>query len=429
MRTLKKNNLMKYFMFAFLICTSVPANHFSGVVKNSGRISKLKVTNPISIVRKDEVISIPVESLKNANTEFNENAFVVFDGKLQLPSQTEDVNGDGKAENIVILADLKENESKDLIIESDKTAVLKSEYKQRTHAEISVKTDYKLEHGIYSGGRFQNVAEVEMPKDHFAHDALYKYEGPGWESDRVAYRFYLDSRNRNDIFGKVTDRMILQEAGSKDLVSDSKESYTRMCEWGMDIFKVGESLGIGSIGMMNNGKITAISKTDKVTVKVLGDGPIRSGILTKYFNWKVDSLLFNISSFVSISAGSRLTRTDIEISGSPENICTGIAKHDGCTLLKDSSDHSWGYIASYGKQSLAGDNLGLVIFYKKSDLINITEDEASYIVILKPSANLVSYYFGAAWDKELNGIKTEKEFGQYLHDETEKISNPVAVEL
>lgn len=429
MRTLKKNNLMKYFMFAFLICTSVPANHFSGVVKNSGRISKLKVTNPISIVRKDEVISIPVESLKKANTEFNENAFVVFDGKLQLPSQTEDVNGDGKAENIVILADLKENESKYLIIESDKTAVLKSEYKQRTHAEISVKTDYKLEHGIYSGGRFQNAAEVEMPKDHFAHDALYKYEGPGWESDRVAYRFYLDSRNRNDIFGKVTDRMILQEAGSKDLVSDSKESYTRMCEWGMDIFKVGESLGIGSIGMMNNGKITAISKTDKVTVKVLGDGPIRSGILTKYFNWKVDSLLFNISSFVSISAGSRLTRTDIEISGSPENICTGIAKHDGCTLLKDSSDHSWGYIASYGKQSLAGDNLGLVIFYKKSDLINITEDEASYIVILKPSANLVSYYFGAAWDKELNGIKTEKEFGQYLHDETEKISNPVAVEL
>ncbi|MDP4172569.1 MAG: DUF4861 family protein [Bacteroidota bacterium] len=394
-----------------------------------GRITKLMVSNPLLIDRKDEIISLEIEKLKALNPEFNEVAFVVFDDKLQLPSQTDDVNGDGKADNILVLLDIKAGETKTLTIESDKIAVLKSEYKKRTHAEVSAKIDYKSENGIYIGGRFVSQDSVKIPKDHFAHDALYKYEGPGWESDKVAYRFYLDSRNRNDIFGKKTDKMVLHEVGKDDLVSDSKESYTKMCNWGMDIFKVGESLGIGSIGMISDGKVFPVSKTDNISCHIPTDGPIKSSVFTKYSNWLVDSSKkFDLASLLSIQAGSRLTRTDIKISGNPDNICTGFAKHSGCAFIKDTTNYPYGYIASYGKQSLNDDSLGLVIFYRKEDLIKLTEDESSFIVSLKPQSGKLYYYFGAAWDKELNGIRSKIEFLKYLEEESLKLSNPLLVE-
>lgn len=421
----------------FLCCNSILASGTtasgtitSGAITSgtsTGKITRVKVTNPANMVRKDEVISLPIAELKQVNPVFNENAFVVYDGHILLPSQGEDIDGDGKADNIIILTDLKPNESKTLAIASGTPP--QKEYVKRTHAEISVKTGYKLVNGVYTGGEFHRVKKVEMPRDHFAHDALYKFEGPGWESDRVAYRFYLDSRNRNDIFGKLTDRMVLGEVGINDLVSDSKESYTKMCDWGMDIFKVGESLGLGSIGMISNGKVITVSKVDKVNSIVTSDGPIRSSILNVYSGWMVDSLRYNMSSLLSINAGSRLTRNDINISDHPENIVTGIAKHDGSLLAKDSSSISWGYIASYGAQSLAGDNLGLVIFFRHSDLIRVTEDSVSYIVELKPRDGKVSYYFGAAWQKELNGLKTEEEFKNYLDEEALRLSNPVVIEF
>ncbi|MGE5497810.1 MAG: DUF4861 domain-containing protein, partial [Syntrophothermus sp.] len=422
--------LIRILPVSFLILFSFNSKLISGTLASDiskGKIMRVKVTNPANMGRKDEVIPLPIGDLKKVNPRFNENAFVVYDGETQLPAQCEDIDGDGKADNIIILTDLKPNESKTLAIESG--MLPEKEYTKRTHAEISVKTGYKLVNGVYTGGEFHSVKEVEMPQDHFAHDALYKFEGPGWESDRVAYRFYLDSRNRNDIFGKLTGRMVLQEVGLNDLVSDSRESYTKMCDWGMDIFKVGESLGLGSIGMMRSGKVNTVSKVDKVNSIVTSDGPIRSSILNIYSGWMVDSLRFNISSLLSISAGSRLTKTDLTISGSPENIVTGIAKHEGCLLVKDTNSHRWGYIASYGAQSLAGDNLGLVIFFRQSDLIKVTEDSVSYIVELKPKDGKVGYFFGAAWQKELNGLKTEEEFRNYLDEEAGRLSNPVVIEL
>src|SRR5690606_41170855 len=71
------------------------------------------------------------------------------------------------------------------------------------------------------------------------HDALpilIRYDGPGIESDKVAYRIYLDERNGFDIFGKKTPDLVLQDVGL-----DGFESYHHPAPWGMDILKVGAS--------------------------------------------------------------------------------------------------------------------------------------------------------------------------------------------
>ena len=392
-------------------------------------IITLQIINKSGLALKDAVITIPIQKIKSKYPHFNEKIFIATENGTELPSQTEDINGDKVPDNVVICVDLSPKQIKTVQLHHDGVAVLKKEFKKRTQAELAVKTGYEYKDGYYTSGKFEKVEEAVVPKTHFAHDALYKYEGPGWESDKVMYRFYLDSRNRNDIWGKKVDDVVLQRVGNEDLVSNSNESYSRMCDWGMDIFKVGESLGIGSIGMWADDKVNPVEKTDKIVCKIPTDGIIKSDVFTNYYGWQIGTQKYDVSSLISIEAGSRLSKEELQITGDPPNICTGIAKHEGCALITDNGKKEWGYIASYGLQSLAGDSLGLVIFYNKADLIKVTEDAASYIIILKPHSGKIGYYFGSAWQQELKGIKNKNEFIQYLGTTASELSNPVIYKL
>jgi hypothetical protein len=388
------------------------------------------VSNPLDSLRKDVTVQIDVNSIKEKYPDFNPLAFMVLNEGNELPSQAEDIKSDSGPERIDFLTNLNPGEKQNITIRYAKVGVKNRKYTKRTQAVLGKKVGYKLVKGEYTGGRFEDVDSVKVPADHVAHDALYRIEGPGWESDLITYRFYLDSRNRNDIFGKKVHELVLQKIGVNDLVSNSKESYTKMLDWGMDIFKVGESLGIGSIGMWYDNKVYTVSKTDSVMCIIAANGPVRSDVFTKYYGWQVGKEKYNLFSNLSISAGSRLTKVDLDLSGSEANFCTGLAKHDNCVFMKSVNKNSeWGYIALYGKQSLSGDNLGISVFYKNPDLIKTTEDNDSYIVVLKPTNNKLQYYFAAAWEEEPDGIKNKDEFQSYLNKTVEDLNNPVEVSI
>ncbi len=388
----------------------------------------VSVVNPIKQNRNDEIVEISLKKVKAKYPSFNENNFYVTEGKEEIPSQSVDLNGDGNPDEIIFLVSLSPNQKKSFSVYYSKEGKVVRSYNQRAQAELGIKVNYKLVNGEYTGGHFQNIDSTEVPQTHVAHDALYRIEGPGWESDLIAYRFYLDSRNRNDITGKKTHEMIIQKMGVNDLVSNSQESYTKMLDWGMDIFKVGESLGIGSIAMWQNNKVNTLDKVDKEDCKIIDDGPIQADILTKYLGWKVGKEKFNLTSNLSINGGSRLTKVDLQLNGKSALFCTGLAKHEDCTFIKSENNNlKWGHIGLFGKQSLAGDNLGIAIFYKINNLKKITEDSLSYIVILNPVKGKLNYYFAAAWEQEPNGIKNLDEFKTYLNQTILELSEPVKV--
>ncbi len=388
----------------------------------------VEVSNPLNISRADEIIQLDIKTLREKYKDFNPNAFIVFDDTTELPSQTEDFNADNVPDKILFITDLNSNESKIITIRYSKDGEIKREYEKRTQAVLGEKKDYKLIKGEYADGKFENVNSAKVPKNHFAHDALYRIEGPGWESELIAYRFYLDSRNRNDLFGKKVNELILQKLGVDDLVSNSKESYTQMLDWGMDIFKVGESLGLGSIGMWVDNKVNNVSNTDSVETFIADNGVIQSSVYTRYFGWLVDGKKFNLNSNLSISAASRLTDVNININDNAE-LCTGLAKHENTEYFSSKNKSGWNYIAQYGKQSLPGDNLGITVFYNNSDLVKLTEDDNSYIVILKTSNGKLNYYFAAAWEEEPDGIKNKNEFENYLNTTITELNNPIKVIL
>ena len=103
-------------------------------------------------------------------------------------------------------------------------------------------------------GGYKLVDRIDVPADHRIHDGLIAMEGPGWESDRIAYRLYLDERNVPDIYGKKLPGNVLPTIGM------GKDDYHSMAPWGQDIFQVDQSLGMGGIGVLRGGVATQLGK-------------------------------------------------------------------------------------------------------------------------------------------------------------------------
>lgn len=392
----------------------------------------LSVKNPVTFEfhgvkqpRPDAEIILEMAQIKAKAPEFNADAFVILADGKELPSQVVEVDNDGNVDHIVCVADFTGDETKTLTVRYAKSGEMKREYPKRTQAELAHKTGGKFVDRKYEGGAFQNVQYLRVPLEHTDHSFYIRYEGPGWESDKVGYRFYLDWRNAIDIFGKKTPDIVLQNVGL-----DGFDSYHEMSDWGMDILKVGDALGIGSLAMWHEGKAQRVAQTDSVTCAIVANGAVYSQIQTKYFGWRVGDGAYNVVSNLSITAGSRLTKHQVEIDGNPPNLCTGIVKLDSTTLLTSpESNKGWVFLATYGKQSLANDNLGMAVLYRQSDLIEVTEDELSHVVVLRPQNGQLTYFFLGAWEKEPNGIKTAEEFEAYLNQTIVELNAPVVITM
>jgi len=378
---------------------------------------KISITNPTDIALTDAFVSFEISK------DFE--SFTIFNGEKEIPYQY--LKSSGETE-IGFVINLVPNENKALLLRSIDKKI--SSFKSRTYAELAMKPGNVYSDGKFRGDKFVNVRQLKVPAIHTDHDALFKYEGPGWESEKVGYRFYLDWRNANDIFGKKISELVLSNVGVHDTVAKD-DSYHQMQDWGMDIFKVGNSLGIGSIGMLDEDKVFMVSKTDSIYSEIPENGPIRSSVRTSYFGWQVGEKKYDLVSTLSIIAGSRLTKCDIDISNNPENLVTGLAKYEGTDFIRNNGNAEWAYIALYGNQTLVGpeDKLGIAVFYRRNDLMKITEDELSYIVKLKPPNGKVEYYFCAAWEQEPEGIINRNEFIKYLDDTVELLNNPPLVKI
>lgn len=288
------------------------------------------------------------------------------------------------------------------------------EYPKRTYAELAHKIGGQFNGNTYEGGfSWVKPNYMKLPGTFRDHAYYIKYEGPGWESDKVGYRFYLDQRNAIDVFGKKTPGIVLPGTGI-----DGYDSYHNMSDWGMDNMKVGKALGIGSIAFWDGQKAVRVENRDSAVCFIPTDGKIRSQVNTTYYGWDVGGNKFNLKSLISIDAGSRASHMELQADKYVSNLTTGIIKNKDTELLKsDYNTGDWAYIATFGKQSLNNDNMGLAVFYKKKQLKMLTEDDLNHLVVLTPENGYVEYYFMATWELEWQPVNNITDFMNALDEE------------
>jgi len=386
----------------------------------------VRISNPLKTPRENVLIVLKPELISTSGKKFNDKAFVVLDGKKEIPSQYNDKDRDNTG-IVFVLGKLNASESRDIVVRFHPTASVHRAYPKLTQAELSWKKGGEWKDRVYIGGTFENIDYLRVPPEQKDHSYFLRYEGPGWESDKVGYRFYLDQRNATDVFGKKISEPVLQQVGL-----DGYDSYHLAQPWGMDVMNVGKSLGIGSIGSVIDGVTTRVEKTDSVNCRITENGDVYSSILTNYYGWKIGNQKHNVQSRLSIHSGTRLTHEMLDVSGTPDNIATGLIKDKLAKLFTAKGDNThWAYLATYGKQSLNDpkDELGIAVFFKPSTVSGYSEDEFSHIVKLNPVQGKIDYYFLAAWVGEPGGIKDEAHFLEYINTVSAELASEIKVEM
>lgn len=279
-----------------------------------------------------------------------------------------------------------------------------TEFVQEPHPKMAL----SVHRGGSDGSKTYQLHDYYIvPDDHKIGDGLMAFEGLGWESSLVAYRLYLDERMAIDIFGKKTPENILHTIGR------GKDDYHNMAPWGMDILKVGNTVGIGGIGRLRDGKAVQLGKSS-ISVSLNNKDPHESR--AEIINSGLDEGQTNLVTNLSIRTGSVLTRVLAKAeTTSNDPFITGLVKHPGVQVLQGNPDGTgWAYIATWGLQSLANDNLGMAIFYRVDSVASTPSDDGNSVyVIFKDPAN-INYAFGIAWAQDQQGITSSDEFASWL---------------
>ena len=377
----------------------------------STAIARLEVSNPSAFRRPDTLVHLTLEQLGVTGGPLQ-----VWEGDTARPTQLLDDDGDGRPDALAFLSDLDAAATHGYVVDRRAAASVAA---QRAHAEVSIKEGGAWQEKKYVGGSFQSVRHVTMPPQSSDHNEYLRYEGPGIESDHVGYRVYLDWRNGFDIFGKKTSAMVLPNVGL-----DGYESYHAMADWGADILKVGESLGMGAFGWWNGKKAVLVSDVKERSTTVLSDGPIHASFDLRYKGWNTGATTVDLDATLSMQAGSPMVDVTLETSAPLDNLAVGLVTHPQAEVMVgdlDVTGEAWSYLATFGPQTLfEGDQLGMVLLFRKMDLVSQTQDETSQVLVMRPRGKELSYAFGALWSGQPGGVRTREELQAFLAAEVER---------
>ncbi len=372
-------------------------------------MASIAIRNPSDLARKEVIeVALNVDGEKPLQGQLN--------GRT-VPTEFIDENEDGIIEKALVLLELEPGETANLeVVTSDGSA----NFTKMTQAELSVKQGGAWTEKEYIGGSFVNLDFLRVPDQHTDHTYFVRYEGPGWESDQMAYRFYLDWRNGMDVFGKLKPEPVLQSVGL-----DGFDSYHELSDWGMDLLKVGKTLGLGSIGKFRNDTLHRFRVVDSVTCQIVKNGLLESAISTNYYGWADGGSRTDLMSAISIQAASALTTHSIRFTNPIEGFCTGLVKNVGEEYVNEVVDN-YHIFATYGKFSLNDDKLGLAVIVETPSISQVVDGAGSHVVLFNPSEE-VTYHFMAVWEKGTNPIQSMDSFMALLRQEVLRLNQPLQV--
>ena len=382
-------------------------------------VATLEIANPSEFSRPDTLLSFSLTELGVTGGPLQ-----VWRGDTAQASQLVDDDADGAPDRLVFLTDLDAAGSQDLVINRHEAD---QDFDARTQAEVSIKVGGDWENQTYVGGTFQNVDHVTPPPQYTDHSQYIRYEGPGIESDVAGYRIYLDWRNGFDIFGKKEPALVLQDVGQ-----DGYDSYHEMSDWGADILKVGESLGMGGFGYWDGPKTVLVSEVATRSATIHASGPIQSLLGIDYLGWNTGVDTVDLQATLAMQPGSPFVDVDLVTSSPLDNLAIGIVAHPGTEHLMgdlDVTGEAWSYMATFGEQTLFDGNLGMAVLFRKADMVKQTRDDNSHVLVMRPRGTRLAYAFGALWSGAEGGVQTRQELEAFLERAVEERTIPPRVRL
>ena len=152
----------------------------------------VKITNPTEMTRND----VPVElSVTDLQAPFDVRSVTVYVGNQEIASQADDLNGDGRADEVAFLLDMAPSAQTEARVVLCDTIVTTQRYKSRVYADMLIADKSKRKKKKHAP--INSISTTNGKLYNYLH-----HHGPAFESELVAYRLYFDRKQTVDIYGK-----------------------------------------------------------------------------------------------------------------------------------------------------------------------------------------------------------------------------------
>ena len=335
------------------------------------------------------------------------SARVTVDGK-EVPSQMDDLDGDGGADHLFFLADIKDKGQSKATIALWRKA-MPNTYTKRTFADILLrnsKVKAKNKHDIY-------LSEFASLRGTNPFPVIHQH-GAVLESELTAYRFYCSPRQSVDIYGKRKRQLELHDTEFYPDTAQLAAGY------GDDVLAVRDGVGVGALNGWDGKQPVGFSDCDSRRQRIIVNGPLRSIVEITDLNWKPtpEAEPRTLTTRYTMIAGHRDCKVDVRVSVPKGfNLTDQIRATPyfiGITHIK--GQQSWtnghGLLANWGtdypvtgKDTLTHkkETVGLAISIPPANILQTvhTQYDDGYLVSI-PGGHLV-YYIAFCSDKEEQG--------------------------
>ncbi|RXK85943.1 DUF4861 domain-containing protein [Filimonas effusa] len=394
---------------------------------------KLTLTNRLAQQRPDERIVLTRDQVNSKVKLSAEKPYCIITTESGVPKviQFDDLDGDGNWDEAAFLGTFEPKQKQVFLISASKSpATVKAVV--RAH----VRHRHKNADNTFADAVDTDTMPYNNQPTDFSKQKLPPYltEGPAWENDKVGFRKYFDVRNANDIWGKTTAKMVLEEVGA-----DPSVSYHHFNPaWGMDILRVGKALGAGALALQMpvNGKDSVFrfgTNVKQTTYKKLADGPVRAIFRISYQSWQVAGQSVDVTEEISIWGGQYFFENKVTLQNAPA----------GARLITGTIDfYETGFhpvktkgitgLYTFGIQSENHDKLGLAILAPAKQVIHTAPLNAGGIantfgVWLNPQKQKAVYRFYSCWEKTDPVFSNETAFTALLQQQSDAWNNPIRI--
>lgn len=402
----------------------------------TGDTISLSLENTSSVTLRDKAVTIRRAELKRVPTTGLYP--LLLSGRDTLPVQLDDLDGDQQWDELFFVVNLSPNETRTFTLQWTGN---KPSFVPRTAVRFGKRPNPATP---VAAATSETVLRTDMPKK--LGFQKYQTDGPTWENDKVGFRHYLDGRNAKDVFGKLTADLSPATVGinAKGAVEDN---YHVMAPWGRDILAVGNSNGIGGIGLLRGDSVIrlgvtvddTLSNVDRTDLRVLASGPVKSSVSFHYQGWNTGSGPLSLKETTTIWPGMYAYQNTVQLQGAKasDQLLVGIvqinatkppevvAVNDEWIALISHEKHAYNKEWWIGLALLvpATEYLGSMAAPKAGKLTS------SYHARLKAGSKPLTYYAIAGWELSDKGFADATYFRNYVTDLARQLSAKVVVRI
>ena len=377
---------------------------------------RVEVENLTDKPRTDHPVVLDISSCKSFTA-----CRVTCNGE-EVPCQLDDLNQDGRADELCFLTDLGPKERKQFEVDRIRQGAMPS-YPARVYAEMLVRNDKVKEKNKHDNF----VESITLRGDCANPYNVLHHHGMAFESELNGIRIYFDQRQTPDLYGKFMKRLELQE--TQFYTSDEQKAQG----YGDDVLWVGNTFGLGAFRGYDaqTMKPAMITPVKSRTQRIISYGPLRTIVEMVDRGWQPDSISQPVDVTVRFTqyAGHRDTDIDVFFSHSQvtNTFTTGIINVKGST---EYTDHK-GTRACWGTDYPSTDHtkwkpetVGLAIYIPNRYVTKeFAPDNDNYAFVVHHEDRHINYKVAYSSANESFGFHSAKEWFDWVKAWSEDMQN------